>query len=99
MAQLWTHSALDQLKHPFGAVQCIFLSGSSSIGVGLLAAQHSTDFVKELTEITDSKGRSQGETLPFFPFLSQNLILIQVTGTCLPYLKNVLKNEAATFLL
>lgn len=61
--------------------------------------QPSTDFLEDLTEITDSKGRSYGDTLPSFPLLNGNLILIQVTATRLPHLKNVLKNEAAAYLL
>lgn len=96
---LWIRSAVYQREHPYGAVQYIFLSGSSSVGVGLLTTQHRIGFVKELIEITDSKGRSYGDTLPFFLVLNPNLIFIQVTGTRLPYLKNVLKNEAATFFL
>lgn len=83
---LWTRSAVYQREHPYGAVQYIFFSGSSSVGVGLLTTQHRVGFVKELIEITDSKGRSYGDTFPFFLLLNQNLIFIQVTGTRLPYL-------------
>lgn len=54
-------------KHPLGAVQSIFWSDSSSLGGGLLTTQCRIDFSKELVEITGSKGRSQGDTLPFIP--------------------------------
>lgn len=97
---LWSHSAVYQLKHPFGALECIFLSGCSSLGIGLLATQHSLDLVKELIEIADSKGRSYGDTLLFFsPLKPTSDFDSSHRNTPSFYLKNVLKNEAATFLL